>query len=43
LYSSISTYGKTGGGAYCFGGEGLAVGLSNSGNKYQLYKDAINR
>ncbi|MFT5244723.1 MAG: putative secreted protein, partial [Psychroserpens sp.] len=39
----ISTYTVTGGGAYCFGGEGLAVGLSNSETSvtYQLYKDAI--
>ncbi|WP_339920475.1 Ig-like domain repeat protein, partial [uncultured Flavobacterium sp.] len=36
-------YTVTGGGAYCSGGAGLAVGLSNSetGVSYHLYKDAI--
>jgi endonuclease I len=36
------TYNVTGGGSYCSGGTGVAVGLSNSeiGVTYQLYRDA---
>ncbi|MBX2906616.1 MAG: Ig-like domain-containing protein [Taibaiella sp.] len=36
-------YAMTGGGTYCSGGSGLAVGLANSttGINYQLYKDGV--
>ncbi|EJL59728.1 Ig-like domain-containing protein, partial [Flavobacterium sp. CF136] len=39
-----TTYNVTGGGVYCSGGSGVAVGLSNSqsGVNYQLQKDGVN-